>query len=403
MSKSQSNLLYLYIFLTFFIGRSVRSWLHFDFPPTSIIGGINYLGLPVLLALFFSIRNKCLYKEEWWIIVFSLITIVVGKILNGSANIVNIVTNCFEPLMLCCVLRNADITIIRKCGLILVYFFIVECLVAIYEASTRSVLFASLKDETLIGMQLWTMRAYSLHGHPLANGAIVSLLSLSFIITNNFSKVVKLMLVVLGFYSILCFNNRGSFFILGGCAFLYISYYIILGKADLLQKVFFIAILVVAMCYVWDIVCNSYIGSRIFNSEMSMNDESTQGHLAALSFLNMLDLPGWLFGVPADLIYGSYMKKIHAVAVESSVVLYILVYGLIYSIAYYVFLFKFILTFQTGKIMRCLIALMVMLTLNTCNLIFDSNPYISLLVLCLYCFKTNFTNEVINNSTYVQR
>ena len=157
------------------------------------------------------------------------------------------------------------------------------------------------------------------------------------------------------------------------------------------------------MCYVWDIVCNSYIGSRIFNSEMSMNDESTQGHLAALSFLNMLDLPGWLFGVPADLIYGSYMKKIHAVAVESSVVLYILVYGLIYSIAYYVFLFRFILTFQTGKIMRCLIALMVMLTLNTCNLIFDGNPYISLLVLCLYCFKTNYTNEVINNSTYVQR
>ena len=117
----------------------------------------------------------------------------------------------------------------------------------------------------------------------------------------------------------------------------------------------------------------------------------------------MLDFKGWLFGVPGDLIYGSFMSKAQAVAVESSFVLYILTYGLIYSLVYFVFLFKFILSFQTGKVMKYLIAIMVLLTLNTCNLIFGASPYISLVVLCLYCFKTNFTNEVINNSTYVQR
>ena len=97
---------------------------------------------------------------------------------NGYFDIVNIVTNCFEPILLCCILRSANSKVIGKRGLILTCFFIVECLAAIYEASTRSILFASLEDDELLGMQLWTMRAYSLHGHPLSNGAIVSVMSL---------------------------------------------------------------------------------------------------------------------------------------------------------------------------------------------------------------------------------
>ena len=100
MSKFQNNLLYLYVFLTFFIGKSVRSWLNFDFPPTSIIGGINYLGFPILLILFFTLKNKHFLKEEWWLIGFSVITIMIEKVLNGSAVIVNIITNCFEPILL---------------------------------------------------------------------------------------------------------------------------------------------------------------------------------------------------------------------------------------------------------------------------------------------------------------
>lgn len=403
MSKFQNNLLYLYVFLTFFIGKSVRSWLHFDFPPTSIIGGINYLGFPILIVLFFTLKNKHFLKEEWWLIGLSVITIMIEKVLNGSAVIVNIVTNCFEPILLCCILRSANSKVIGKSGLILTCFFIVECLVAIYEASTRSILFASLEDDDLLGMQLWTMRAYSLHGHPLDNGAIVTLMSLFFIITNQFTRVKSLMLVALGFYALFCFNNRGSVYILGGCCLLYIAYYVLQGKASFLKKIFLVSAIAVAVSYVLVIMSNSDIGNRIFNSAISRNDDSTQGHLAALYFLDMLDFKGWLFGVPGDLIYGSFMRKAQAVAVESSFVLYILTYGLIYTLVYFVFLFKFILSFQTSKVMKYLIALMVFITLNTCNLIFGASPYIPLVVLCLYCFKTNFKNEVINNCTYVQR
>lgn len=209
--------------------------------------------------------------------------------------------------------------------------------------------------------------------------------------------------MALGFYSLFCFNNRGSVYILGGCCLLYIAYYILQGKASFLKKILIVTAIAVTVSYVLVIMSNSDIGNRIFNSAISRNDDSTQGHLAALYFLDMLDLKGWIFGVPGDLIYGSFMRKAQAVAVESSFVLYILTYGLIYTLVYFVFLFKFILSFQTGKVMKYLIALMVFLTLNTCNLIFGASPYIPLVVLCLYCFKTNFKNEVINNSTYVQR
>lgn len=184
------------------------------------------------------------------------------------------------------------------------------------------------------------------------------------------------------------------------CYILLITYY----KVKLVfKKIFLVSAIAVAVSYVLVIMSNSDIGNRIFNSAISRNDDSTQGHLAALYFLDMLDFKGWLFGVPGDLIYGSFMRKAQAVAVESSFVLYILTYGLIYTLVYFVFLFKFILSFQTSKVMKYLIALMVFITLNTCNLIFGASPYIPLVVLCLYCFKTNFKNEVINNCTYVQR
>lgn len=101
--------------------------------------------------------------------------------------------------------------------------------------------------------------------------------------------------------------------------------------------------------YVLVIMSNSDIGNRIFNSAISRNDESTQGHLAALYFLDMLDLKGWIFGVPGDLIYGSFMRKAQAVAVESSFVLYILTYGLIYTLVYFVFYLSLYCHFKLVK------------------------------------------------------
>lgn len=400
MAKEQRILLYLYIFLTFFVGRCVRSWLHFEFSPTSIIGGTNYLGLPILIILYISLKKKALTKSEWVIIVSSIICVMIGKVLHGSAVVVNIVNNCFEPILLCCVLRSSDFRTLNNGRTLLIYFFIVECLVAIYEASTRTILFATLEDDKLLGMQLWDMRAYSLHGHPLSNGSIVSLVCLFFLTTNTIKKKQAVFLLILGVYALFCFNNRSSVFILAISSLVYLAYYIFKGSGGIIKKITIISSIAICGCFFLGQLSNSYIGSRIFSSAISKNDDSTQGHLAALYFLDMLDEKGWLFGVSSDLIYGQFMRRAQAVAVESSIILYILTYGLIYTTLYYYFLFKFILTFHASKIIKYLTAIMVILTLNASNLIFGACPYISLIVLCLYCFSSD---ETISNCTGLQR
>lgn len=404
-SKNQFVLLYIYVFIILFFGNSVRGFLNLDLPSESVIGGIHYLALPFLLLLAFQVKGKKIGNSDWLVIVASILIIFIGKLINGSATIINIVNNCFEPILLCSILKKADENTLRRIRNLLIAFFVVECGVAIYESLTRTVLFAQLDDEQLYGMERWTMRAYSLHGHPLGNGALVSLMCIFFLTSNYLHKNIRLLLLGLGYFALFSFNNRGSVYILTAIVALYIFYYMYKGKGSFLKKAIMVCALLYLAVYVVGFLSGSSLGDRIFSVSLSKNDDSTLGHLAAMSFLNMLDFKGWLIGVPADLIYGSFMRRAQAVAVESSIVLYILTYGVIYSLCYFLYLFHFIYSFKLSKIMKWLLMLMVMLTLNTCNLIFGSNPYVILLVLCMFCFndEVRFSGAFLNISNKKNR
>lgn len=388
-SKNQFILLYIYVFIILFFGNSVRGFFNIDLPTESVIGGIHYLALPFLFLLAFQIKGKKIDNSDWLVIASSILIIFIGKVINGSATIINIVNNCFEPILLCSILKVADEKTLRRMRKLLIVFFVVECGVAVYESLTRTVVFAQLDDEQLYGMERWTMRAYSLHGHPLGNGALVSLMCVFFLTCNNLHKNMKLLLLGLGYFALFAFNNRGSVYVLTGIIALYIIYYMYKGKGSFVKKAIIIAALIYLAIYLVGLLSGSSLGTRIFTIGISKNDDSTLGHLAVMNFLDMLDFKGWLIGVPADLIYGSFMRRAQAVAVESSIVLYILTYGVVYTLCYYLYLFHFIYTFKLRKMSKLLLLLMVILTLNTCNLIFGSNPYVILLVLCMFCFNDN--------------
>lgn len=78
---------------------------------------------------------------------------------------------------------------------LLIFFFCIECGVAMYEALFNNILFAQEVD---IFDYAGNIRAYSLHGHPLQNAFIVCMLSVIFLVS-RMKRNIRYVLFFIGF------------------------------------------------------------------------------------------------------------------------------------------------------------------------------------------------------------
>ena len=101
-------------------------------------------------------------------------------------------------------------TLHKKITTLFILFFILETLIASVERILGFNILGWHMSEGETIMDLGTaFRSTSLHGHPLYNALMVST-SMAFILTSQIRMKTKLMLWMLGFFSILCFNTRSS-------------------------------------------------------------------------------------------------------------------------------------------------------------------------------------------------
>ena len=108
---------------------------------------------------------------------------------------------------------SQEILFFRK---MLIYFFCVECFVAILEAIMHVNIFPfaigtegyslSDKEYEIFGM----FRSSALHGHPLSNALLLDVVMSFILVASDFSEKKKVMLYLLGMVALLCFNARSS-------------------------------------------------------------------------------------------------------------------------------------------------------------------------------------------------
>ncbi len=172
------KIFYIYIFITLFIGTSVQQFLNIDLNTDGVIANSHYLALPFLLVAFLF-NNSIIRFTDLDKNLFVLLVIIGGfnaLVLRKSVGFSGFLNFVIEPILLFSLLRvyNEDKSL--KIKKIIVAFFIVECVIAIFEATTKNILFANVSG--FVYENLFTdMRAYSLHGHPLQNAFLVSILS----------------------------------------------------------------------------------------------------------------------------------------------------------------------------------------------------------------------------------
>ena len=214
-SENANTTFKIYILATLFLGTSVLSFLHLPYKPDSLFLCMHYISLPFLLISFLSNRHEKKTKVEHFTILVSFVYLIINRILLGrSASFGFLVNILYEPIILLSILFaiNEKTRIFLRNTIVV--FFIIECVVGLYEAITQQLVFMRNTDIFEIGeLGVISVRAYSLHGHPLSNASLVVALSVIFLFS-DMKALTRYLLFCLGLLSVFAFNTRSALLIM---------------------------------------------------------------------------------------------------------------------------------------------------------------------------------------------
>lgn len=354
--------------------------------------GIKEVGTYSSLIIIFLFLVKLLgnsnhklfnkFKEEFHIILFGFFLLFVKFFLRQSDQINQVIFLIIVPMTLSVLLGTQNISnrnIVRN---LILFFFIMECLLAIYERFSLTNTFPSGNeiDETIITD--WNFRSSAFLGHPLANALCVSTI-MGFILTTPISLVYKLFYLFLGFVSLLCFNARAAILIWILLATIYLLNLIRDRKTKKNVSFFLFFFLIAAIYFVYSIIVDYGLGGRIVKE--SINGGSAQTRIEVFDTFTYIDNSDLWFGNSAN--YIPIMNKLGAGGVENSYIVLIINYGIwifvILLLLYYYLIKRFLKDYSLY--FRFIILSSFLLVGSTNNGLVNIMPW-GFLIMCFHCF-----------------
>ena len=194
------------IFLTICVIPSVPVFIGED-----IYTFIIRLGIIFFLILFYPYLRKDI---NWLVGIYCgaiMLGFVFHKIQGVDAKLFSEVLVRIVPVLVISHYKyeqNYPNKIIKR---FVISFFVLECILAIYEKLTLSHLIDYDSDSQAMNVTMYLeeeFRSFSLFGHPLHNANIVSVILAFIICSNTVCKFPKVILVLLGLGAIWAFNSR---------------------------------------------------------------------------------------------------------------------------------------------------------------------------------------------------
>lgn len=291
------------------------------------------------------------------------------------------INNAIEPILLLCVLRNCNYRLFVKKTLLI--FFIIECTVACYEVMTKQILFADLShisENNVAYMMEYEMRAFSLHGHPLQNAFLVSILSFFFLSARG-KPLYRYGLFSIGFISLLAFNTRSSIYLMAVIAILFIIGDLRGNQLKGNQKYAIIVILLCAISVLVIMMKNFEFGSRLAYS-LSSKDDSSNTRYMLLQIIANLPTKELLWGMTngIELITNKYAFA----AIENSLANFIVTNGLIYTTCWCILIYTCLYTVNPNKRKYKYSFIIFFVLLNANNSLITDTPIVIFYILSLY-------------------
>ena len=373
----------LYLLLTVFIGSSLASFLGISLPADSFLSSIHYRAIPLLVLSYLLSLPVGLSSREKLMVLLCLSMLIIAGIFNRSAYFAVLVNNGIEPVILIALLRKVcpSKAFIFKTFLI---FFLLECFVAWIEVITRSIIFADLSNmnqDTLQYMLDSEMRAYSLHGHPLQNAFLVSILSF-FFLTAKGTVFFRYGYFFMGYITLFAFNTRSSIYLMGVVFALVLFHDFKSGVLSKRQKswvLFFVGLAIALLSYM---VVKYQFGSRLFELSLSSKDDSSNTRYMLLGIVGNLQIKELLFGLNNGLEL--ITTKYALFAIENSLVNFIITNGLIFTLCWCLLIY-FCLKPICRNVKKFNLSFLVFFGLiNANNALMTEAPFIIFYVLALY-------------------
>lgn len=373
----------IYVFVTLFFGTSIMSFLGIIPAEDGLVARIHYQGLPFLILAYCCNRNVRFAKEDKIFMFFSLLIVLFRIVLFKVGNFAQIITMTIEPMMVLAILRIANKKTIQIMSYMILVFFFIECGVALLEAVTRVVIF-DYKNMWNDGVMLYELRSHSLHGHPLQNAFIVSIIMLS-VWVSKLNLPVKYSLYFLGLIALFCFNTRSSIYLMGGVFCIGLLRDLCVTKVSIAYKIFMFFFVWLCIVYLFMQVENFGLGSRL-STKMNSEDSSSQARFLILKMLQDLTLVDLPFGTDGMNI-SFLMKKHGLIALENSLFIVLYQFGAIYLIFYFAFWYQRLKSLCDSKYSFVMYLLVLAILVNTNNSLCTNTPVVVFVIFAVFSVK----------------
>ena len=385
---------FLYAIVSFFIGISVMQYLGFSTDSETLITSTHYLALPFLfLSYIFKKKEAVIPKKEILLILYSVFIVLFTRLLLGRSGGLSIwIYILIEPIIVFTLLKsfnNAQRILLQN---LILLFIIIETTVAIIEASTQTIIFASF-TEGMAKELMKDMRAYSLHGHPLQNCVLVCSIA-TIILTSNIGIVARYIFFFFSYLSTFAFNSRISIIILS-LILIYNIYKDFLCKGNKIKYKFpLLLVCSIAIIFIIKFISENELGTRL-DIEISQDDGSTMARLLLIQVVFNMSFMDLLLG--NNLTQEILNKYSGMAAIENSILNLVFSNGLILAIPYFKFLYNKIKSFNLEKRMFKSIFIVLFILLNFNNFIITICPTIPILFITLFAFENKIENNYLSN------
>lgn len=309
-----------------------------------IVNTVTFAYTPFLI--YFVVRHPRVTKSpltRWMfcVVLFAAFAYAFRFIGLGQDYFKNYLTFLVFPMLISIDMENERLQRLNALKRGLLIFFVIECGVAIYEKMTETYLFydpmATLTASQLeyyVSPEDWEFRSYAFFAHPLMNAMIVCVI-MSFILTSGMRMKHKLLLFMLGYTSLWCFNARGATIVTSVFMIPYLLQS--LHKTRMKNKQWiYLAFASFAIVFIW-LVFTTSLGGRLLGGETELMDGSAQTRVDVFSFYHFITPVQLWFGSPD--LYMYVMEKLNAGGVENGVITMILREGILFTIIILMLLF----------------------------------------------------------------
>jgi hypothetical protein len=320
------------LFLFFIISPSIARFIGIK---TVVIYSSSLLIIAFLIKIFGINFFSKKYKNQLNVLILGFCVLIWKILLGQTENIKELVIITFlVPIAFSVVVDTENLNFKKYAFYSLIIIFFVECSLSIFESIYKFNFFPYFINNEEINFEDFGFRSTSLWGNPLNNALCVSII-MGFIFISDINKIIKWLLLILGFISLLCFNARGATIIWTTLFLFYLSILIYKRKVNLLLILFLSIGLVTLTQYLFV----SYgFGDRLFNQDLVDGSSSTR--LEVFQIFNFLNTEDFLFGNEKNYLPVMYKLK-NAEGIENPFMVLVVEYGIIFAsiicIAYYSF------------------------------------------------------------------